>query len=106
MSEKHNRRWFAFRLWTLLIVVAVLSIPLAWVAHNASLVRERRTMLKYLATVDPFVLFTTRSPARLGWIRMMLGDTELMRIELPTHKEGERGQIQRLFPETEVVVRP
>jgi Leucine-rich repeat (LRR) protein len=30
----HSRRWLRFRLWTLLIVVAVIAIPLAWIAKE------------------------------------------------------------------------
>ena len=36
------RRWFAFRLRTLFVLVAVLSIPLAWVAYSLNWIRERR----------------------------------------------------------------
>jgi hypothetical protein len=36
------RRWFAFRLRTLFVLVAVLSIPLAWVAHTLDWIRRRQ----------------------------------------------------------------
>jgi len=35
------RRWFAFRLRTLLVMVVVMSIPLAWVAHTLDWRRRR-----------------------------------------------------------------
>ena len=38
---KPRRRWFQFRLRTLLIGVAVVALPCTYVAHAANVVRER-----------------------------------------------------------------
>ena len=45
MHEKPCRRWFSFRLRTLFVVVAVLSIPLAWAGYLLNWIRERRKFL-------------------------------------------------------------
>ena len=42
MDEKPKRRWFRFSLRTLLVVVAMLSVPLAWVASPHHWIRQRR----------------------------------------------------------------
>ena len=43
MDKKSRCRWFAFRLRTLFVVVAMLSVPLgAWVAHTRDWIRRRQ----------------------------------------------------------------
>ena len=39
------RRWFQFRLRTLLIAVAVLAVPCAWVGYSLSWIRQRHEFL-------------------------------------------------------------
>ena len=41
MNEKPKRRWFAFRLRTLFVAVAILACGLGWVAFEAKRVRDR-----------------------------------------------------------------
>ena len=41
MDEKPRRRWWQFRLRTLLVAVVVLSIPLAWIGYSLNWIRER-----------------------------------------------------------------
>jgi hypothetical protein len=43
--QKPNRRWFAFRLRTMLVVVAVLALPLGWVTYSLEWIRQRRDFL-------------------------------------------------------------
>jgi hypothetical protein len=45
MDRRPRRRWFAFRLRTLFVLVAVLSIPLAWAGYPLNWIRERRKFL-------------------------------------------------------------
>src|SRR5689334_2470292 len=42
------RRWFAFRLRTLLVVVAVAAIPMGWVGYSLNWIRERHEAIKAL----------------------------------------------------------
>ena len=49
IETKPKRRWFRFSLRTLLVVVFVVSIPLAWVAYQLNWVRERHKFLRMLA---------------------------------------------------------
>jgi hypothetical protein len=61
--EPPKRRRFQFRLRTLMIAVTALAIPLAWLAHHATIVRERKELLSLLVNrgggyiyVDPSIL--------------------------------------------------
>jgi hypothetical protein len=45
MSEAAKRRWFQFRLRTLLVTVALVGCAMAWIASNLNWVRERRSFL-------------------------------------------------------------
>ncbi|HEY1601794.1 MAG TPA: hypothetical protein VGG64_19490 [Pirellulales bacterium] len=42
MPEKPRRRWFAFRLRTLFVLIAVASAPLAWVGYSLEWIRQRQ----------------------------------------------------------------
>jgi hypothetical protein len=47
-------RWFAFRLRTLLVVVSVLALPLAWVGYSLEWIRQRQGFfVKYSPGVGP-----------------------------------------------------
>src|SRR5579864_6495147 len=89
-----------FRLRTLLIVVALLSLPCAYVAHEAATVRERQDVLDALeaAHVKPLAL---KPPQQPSWIRQLLGDTQLnfaFMVYSNTDAELMR-RIKHAFPE-------
>jgi hypothetical protein len=43
-SNKAKRRWFQFRLRTLMIVVTLLAVPLGYVGWQVKIVRERKAL--------------------------------------------------------------
>src|SRR5262245_12569199 len=47
-----RRCWFQFRIRTLLIAVAVLAVPGAWVAHEKHRIVERRNAFDRMSAVD------------------------------------------------------
>jgi hypothetical protein len=42
------RHWFAFRLRTLFVVVAVAAVPLAWVAYSLNWIKQRHHVFHWL----------------------------------------------------------
>src|SRR5690349_1907603 len=73
MEEKPKRRWFQFRLRTLLIVFVVLSGPLAWVSHSLNWIRERHNALAMLSDLERYFMMAVppkEEPAAPGllWV--------------------------------------
>jgi hypothetical protein len=104
-----------FRLRTLLIVVATLAVPCAYLAHEAKIVRQRRAMLR---TVDAaggrYLAINERDlnggglPAGvtgLGWIRRFLGDVTV--VEIDFHASAlSQVDLKQTFPEADRHVVP
>ncbi len=90
MHDKPRRRWWQFRLRTLLIAVVVLSIPLAWVAYSLNWIRERQDFSACITYSD-----ATLPPAGL-W---SFGENGATLIVCP--RDGWE-QARRLFPEAEI----
>jgi hypothetical protein len=78
------RRWFAFRLRTLLVVVAVLSAPLAWVVHEYKVVRLREMLICSLEASNPLPEVRLGHPDSISWMRRMMGDVAVERIAFPS----------------------
>jgi hypothetical protein len=109
-----RRRFLRFSLRTLLLLVVVLSIPLAWLAYQLRIVMLRKQALASLersgATVEP--PFTRRSAflhipcdriahnGEVPRMREWLGDCGVQFIELPFRStEQDRREIAAVFPE-------
>jgi hypothetical protein len=89
MSDKANtaepgmprRRWYQFRLRTLLVVVTLLAIPCGYVGWQARIVHERKAVIAEVERLGGS--YSSRRPSMFEagdpcWIRLMLGD-------VPTH---------------------
>jgi hypothetical protein len=105
---KRKRRRFQFRLRTLLIGVAILAVPCAYVGRQAMIVRERQTIIKNelinAMTIDASGRDKV-APGRpdIPWIRRLLGDEDCLKIFAPrsaTDEDIER--FRSAFPEAEV----
>jgi hypothetical protein len=102
MDEKLRRRCFAFRLRTLFVAVAVLSIPMSWVAYQMKWIRERHAFLAS-DDVDEYSTFHFHAGERQSpdglWI---LGEPGVHWIFLNEGHALTASQIMRLFPESEI----
>jgi hypothetical protein len=101
MDEKLKRRWYQFRLRTMLIVVTLLCGVFAWVGYSLNWIRERReafgkgnfcscTVSEY-AVYAPSGLWLFDEP---GYVRITVidGDSKWLPIS----------EVRRLFPEAEI----
>ena len=109
MDWKLKRRWFRFKLRTLLIAFAVLSV---WVAWNASIVRERKSV-QYLIhqhrgqvlpwADEAYSVTHGGAPPRVALIRRLLGDDTIAQIyvfeRLPVELSG---RMRSAFPEAAI----
>ena len=60
-SAQPRRRWFRFRLRTLLIVATVLSVTLGWVGWRLGQVRRERATIAWIEEADGKVFFNYRN---------------------------------------------
>ena len=99
-KPKPRRRWHQFSLRTLLIAVALLSIPMAYVGRRVQIVQERKAMLSRIRSVDGGIC----GASPMSGLRGLLGDKAIVVIGLPV-KTGydERLTIRDLFPEAQIV---
>jgi hypothetical protein len=94
MDEKPGRRWFAFRLRTLFVGVAVFSIPFAWLFYSRQWLRERH---RHLVSGDVWVdEFNKSAPGFLSHF----GEPGIVRATYFGPPEGLE-VVQRAFPETQ-----
>ena len=76
---KRKRRWFQFRLRTLLIFTLVCAIGSAWVAHRAELKRKEREAVEAIIRLGGSVaydydLVNGAKPTGPDWLRNLLGE--------------------------------
>lgn len=117
MPDKSPRRWFSFSLRSLLLVMTVVCIWLAW---ESSVVRQRRRMLTRLQTSPAFQITTAKTwatifaggpppsqpVATIPTVRRWLGDEAIQEIGYFRHMQGfsdvDVERVARLFPEAKV----
>jgi hypothetical protein len=104
-----SRRWFAFRLRTVFVVVVLLSLPLAWVAYSLNWIRERHFVLIHkdgaAMEMKPGLWLADKpngpnsSPGGL-WL---FGEKGILMITLyPEEPDAEVDRVKKLFPEADV----
>jgi hypothetical protein len=104
-----TRRRFQFRMRTLMIVVTLLAVACAYLAHEAKIVRERKAFLQSPGErVIQSPSYRNGQPVdpdmKVSWIRRMLGDGPVSMIALPMGTEKtECDRITALFPETKIM---
>jgi hypothetical protein len=62
MSPKTPRRWFQFRLRTLLMFVAIVAVPCGWLGWKLELKRKERAVLSEVNRLGGTVLFDWQGP--------------------------------------------
>lgn len=118
MTAPPKRRWYQFRLRTLLVGVVLLSIPCAYVGHEWRIVAARKA---WIARYRPYFSTITTRPAGGPWqsqpeeapsaIRRLLGDEHYYAIEVPAIDEDivsdeVLSEAKALFPEAFVFPEP
>ena len=101
-------RRFQFSLRTLLIAVAIMAIPCAYVGYQAKIVRERKSMMARIEDLGggEWTLCCWRPNLRLiSHVRRWFGDRPIQTLEIPTSMTGAQGveEIKTLFPEAKLV---
>jgi len=93
-----------FRLRTLLIAVAVLAVPCAWVNYTLRWIEQRRLLFRYTAQrIDIWHTPQRRAPGGL-WL---LGESGVTTIEIVGgDRANYEARARRLFPEATVIVYP
>jgi hypothetical protein len=106
MAKTIHRRWLRFSLRTLLVVVTLVCVWLAW---QVSIVHSRRALLEhvtqrggsyqFVADYNPFEA-ADRTPRELSYLRRVLRDELVGSIVLPGESTaGEIEEMRRAFPE-------
>jgi hypothetical protein len=101
MAEKpdnvEHRRWYQFGLRTLLMGVALVSLPLGWFGWQVSIVRERKSMLE----LGPSTLFNyvPGDDSKLPLIRRWLGDHAVSAFGFNQPSPETTQRYKEAFPE-------
>ena len=97
MPPIRKRRWFQFRLRTLLIGVVLIGSACGYVAHEGRLVRERRVMFtRYFKQAWFFSDVENDLPITRRW----LGDVDIGEILFTSSlPQSDRARIVEAFPE-------
>jgi hypothetical protein len=73
MNIAPERRWFQFSLKAAIVVITLVSLPLAWLAYERNEVRKREPAITSLQTLGGMVKFDNKLPFRPNWLRPLLG---------------------------------
>jgi hypothetical protein len=97
-TTEPKRRWYQFRLRTVLVGVVLLSIPLAYVGRQAKQVAQRKAMLKWIVDRGG-TIFHLNNETKPPMLLRLLGEDGYC-IGLPEDlSPEERAQIAELFPD-------
>ncbi|HEY5315956.1 MAG TPA: hypothetical protein VIK18_25725 [Pirellulales bacterium] len=103
MNGKPRRRWFAFRLRTLLSAMVLLSLPMAWYASMRLWWEERAAAAEgegRWIRADP-----VHDAAQPPWqLRLLFGEPGAGHVYVKDGTDEQVAEAKRLFPEAEVIV--
>jgi hypothetical protein len=107
MPTPPRRRWFQFGLRTLVVVVMMLAIPLAWLRSELIFIHRRQAFLEMLerqratrTQTNVGALMRVHGlgfPTRIPWWRKCLGDQPQTCLVVPADTPHE--DVEELFPE-------
>ena len=102
LPDVASRRWFQFRLRTLLIAVAVLAVPCAWAGYSLRWIEKRHAVLERppIPNVYNYVRYDNFEPPGLLWL---FGEKGVATIMCERRYPKERAENRRLFPEAYIV---
>lgn len=116
MTTPTRRRWFRFSLRTFFVIVALLAVPIAWVAKEAARVRERTAVAQWMSDHSTFSKDGTPTPPGAymrgwhfdgyppNWWNNVLGEWQgVAAVWYPTTATPvEIDRVQKAFPEATV----
>ena len=99
-------RRFQFRLRTLMIVVTLMAVPMAYVAHEAKIAWDRKAMVNRILFVEGgWVAHNTEPSWSPPWIRRLFGDQSIDEVALPVDSPLTAREINAMLPEVANVQR-
>jgi hypothetical protein len=103
---KRQRRWFQFRLRTLLIVVTLFCVVVGgYVGWQAKIVRDRKAELNRVVEMRLVGIDDNAEQEVIPWIRRALEDKRVGSIKMLVGTDaGELDRLRILFPEAKVEV--
>ena len=111
-DQPSRRRRFQFRLRTLMIVVTLMAAPCAYFGWHERIVQERRQTTLWVDSVGGQVFAPSESLIKnsgfvceVGWLRRLLGDTEVAQVYLPKYhnvSETDLATLHRVFPNARI----
>jgi len=114
MLDKPKRRWFQFRLRTLLIVIALLATALGWLGWQLRFIRSRRMAMdetrKWAVETNQMrralpYWTEVRDPEEIPWYRRALGDATVARVLIINGggaTDDDARRLRELFPEADI----
>jgi hypothetical protein len=109
---KGKRRRFQFRLRTLMIGVTLLAVPLGYVGWHERIVQVRRQTTLWVDSVGGQVFAPSENlikksgfACEVGWLRRLLGDTEVAQVYLPKFHnvtETDMATLHLVFPNARI----
>ena len=102
MTEtKPKRRWFQFSLRTLFVLIALLSIPIAWAASiQLNWIRQRNEFKNEFDINDMDFSGFRPNAAQCPWSLKLFGETDQKYVLVPIKYVAEA---RRLFPEAVIL---
>jgi hypothetical protein len=89
-----------FSLRTLFVLIALISIPLSWVAYQLNWIRQRH---QFLRPDGPVVGWSRRSDRLLPWSLRLCGEHGMDMLQV---RQADSNAAQKLFPESAVEIMP
>ena len=105
MTDKPKRRWLQFRLRTLLLIVAVLCVPLAWVGVRLNQKRRERAAVAAIRDLNGYISYDwwdnagKSTPPGPQWLRAIFGDdffADVASIEIYNYRDLVDGDLVHL----------
>jgi hypothetical protein len=98
-QQKPRRRWFQFRLRTLLVGIVLSAIPCAYVGWQAKMVAARKAMPDEVQ--DKFIVYATLGDdSKIPAIRRWLGDHAVAAICFYRPSDDTLRRYREAFPES------
>ena len=109
LSNSYRRRWFQFRLRTLLLVTIAFNIAFCWVAFKLKQARTQREAVEavlhmrgqvfYRYSQSPFGTGASDTPLAPEWLTKALGDDfwgDVVRVDIYHHNDLLNDKLERL----------